>query len=88
MMFHWVNQNLLPLAGMKQQMLKLISDLFNGKLIQGGEPVWDPSMKANKLSRVLVNGKAVVGAEATSPKPKKPAEEENEFDVDMSGLSA
>ena len=49
--------------------------------MQSGKVIWNPSMRANKLTRVLIMGKAVVGAEAPAETPKK-KEEENEFDMD------
>ena len=79
-MFHWVNSNQLPLTGIKLQVLRLIGDLFGGQLVQSGKVIWNPSMRAKKLTRVLIMGKAVVG-EAPPETPKK-KEEENEFDMD------
>ena len=83
-MFHWVNTNQLPLNGMKLQILKLISDVFGGQLITAGQTVWMPSMKEKKLSRVLITGKAVVGADLSS----QFTQTDNEFDVDLSGMIA
>ena len=83
-MFHWVNTNQLPLNGMKLQILKLISDVFGGQLITAGQTVWMPSMKEKKLSRVLITGKAVVGADLSS----QLTQTDNEFDVDLSGRIA
>ena len=80
-MFHWVNTNQLPLSGMKLQVLKLISEVFGGRLYAAGETIWTPDMKAKKLSRVIVTGKGIVGAEA-APIVK---DTDNEFDVDLSG---
>ena len=80
-MFHWVNSNELPLNGMKQQLLKLISELFNGQYIQSGKSIWDPSMKAKKLSRIIINGKAMVGKEEEVKKVS-----DNEFDIDVAGM--
>ena len=82
-MFRWVNQNQLPLAGVKLQVLKLFSEVFGGKLCTTGEVVWTPDMKAKKLTRVLITGKAVVGAEVAAAAPAK--EDDNEFDVDLTG---
>ena len=62
-MYHWVNSHELPLNGMKQQLLKLICDIFGGIYIQTGKSIWDPSMKARKLTRVIINGKASLGKE-------------------------
>ena len=81
-MFHWVNSNELPLNGMKQQLLKLISELFNGQYIQSGKAIWEPSMKAKKLSRIIINGKAMVGKEEEVKKVS-----DNEFDIDVAGMS-
>ena len=83
-MFHWVNTNQLPLNGMKLQILKLISDVFGGQLITAGQTVWMPSMKEKKLSRVLITGKAVVGADLSS----QLTQTDNEFDMDLSGRIA
>lgn len=68
-MFHWVNTNQLPLQGMKMQTLKLISDIFGGRTIASGETVWTPDMKARKLTRVLITGKAIAGAKKESATP-------------------
>lgn len=80
-MFHWVNTNQLPLNGIKLQILKLISEVFGGRLYSAGETIWTPDMKAKKLSRVIITGKGIVGAEA-APVTK---DTDNEFDVDLSG---
>lgn len=80
-MFHWVNTNQLPLQGMKMQTLKLISDIFGGRTIASGETVWTPDMKARKLTRVLITGKAIAGAKKESATP---VDSSNEFDVDLS----
>ena len=80
-MFHWVNTNQLPLQGMKMQTLKLISDIFGGRTVTTGEVVWTPDMKARKLTRVLVTGKAIAGAKQVDAKP---VDSNNEFDVDLS----
>ena len=79
-MFHWVNTNQLPLQGMKMQTLKLISDIFGGRTIATGEAVWTPDMKARKLTRVLITGKAIAGAKKADAKP---VDSSNEFDVDL-----
>lgn len=83
-MFHWVNSHELPLNGMKQQLLKLISEIFNGQYIQAGKAIWDPSMKARKLTRIILNGKATMGKEEVAPVKQST---DNEFDVDVSGIS-
>ena len=80
-MFHWVNTNQLPLNGMKLQILKLISDVFGGQLFTTGQTIWTPSMKEKKLSRVLITGKAVVGADMSA----QLTQTDNEFDIDLSG---
>lgn len=80
-MFHWVNTNQLPLQGMKMQTLKLISDIFGGRTIATGETVWTPDMKARKLTRVLITGKALAGAKKENATP---VDSNNEFDVDLS----
>lgn len=82
-MYHWVNSHELPLNGMKQQLLKLICDIFGGIYIQTGKSIWDPSMKARKLTRVIINGKASLGKEEVASAPKEGG---NEFDVDIPGI--
>ena len=80
-MFHWVNNHQLPFAGLKPQLIKLISDLFGGVMIPVGKSVWDPNVNDKKLSRILLMGKAVTGTE-TEMKPK---DTDNEFDIDAGG---
>ena len=60
-MFHWVNDHQLPFAGLKPQLIKLISDLFGGVMVPMGKSVWDPNVNDKKLSRILLMGKAVFG---------------------------
>ena len=81
-MFHWVNDHQLPFAGLKPQLIKLISDLFGGVMVPMGKSVWDPNVNDKKLSRILLMGKAVTGTE-TEAKPKK--DMDNEFDIDAGG---
>ena len=82
-MFHWVNSNELPLNGKKPQFLKLISEVFNGQLVQSGKSIWEPSMKARKLTRIILNGKAMMGKEEEIKKIS-----DNEFDVDVAALTS
>ena len=81
-MFHWGNDHQLPFAGLKPQLIKLISDLFGGVMVPMGKSVWDPNVNDKKLSRILLMGKAVTGTE-TETKPKK--DTDNEFDIDAGG---
>lgn len=75
-MYHWVNQSQLPLRESKPGLLKLVADMFDAETVEANEVVWDPAQRT-KLFRVLVLGKAAVGAEA------KKAASDNEFDVDV-----
>ena len=75
-MYHWVNQSQLPLRESKPGLLKLVADMFDAETVEANEVVWDPAQRT-KLFRVLVMGKAAVGAEA------KKGVSDNEFDVDV-----
>ena len=79
-MFHWVNEHQLPFAGLKPQLIKLISDLFGGVMVSMGKCVWDPAVNSPKMQRVLLMGKAVTGKEVEAAKPK--ADSDNAFDID------
>ena len=64
--------------------MKLLSELFGGQKIESGKPIWDPSKKEDKIWRVLIMGKGMVGSPAQMKKKLDADEGENEFDVDRS----
>ena len=90
-MFHWVNTHTLPLSTASSHLITILELLFSADEYDEDKVVWNPARPGEGF-RVLLQGKASVGGESRRDRERMngrdsgEGEEENEFDVDVTGM--